>query len=189
MTVDDSSKLSPWLAWGVLSPRRVYVELQKLKAHTSQHEGIHALVYELIWRDYFKFLSSVQGESFFTRQGLRTTPIEYQASTKTLEAWKNGTTGVDFVDAHMRELLKTGWMSNRGRQNVASYLAKTLRLDWLPGAEWFETQLIDEDPENNFGNWQYLAGVGTDPRDRIFNIQRQAEMYDAQGAYRAKWLS
>ncbi len=189
MEFNDSSKLSPWLAWGVLSPRRIYFELQKFRAHTSQHEGIDALVFELIWRDYFKFLSTLQGESFFTRDGLRPTPFEYSTNDKIFEAWTKGQTGEDFVDAHMRELLKTGWMSNRGRQNVASYLAKTLKLDWLPGAEWFESQLIDEDPENNFGNWQYLAGVGTDPRDRVFNIQRQADIYDLERAYRAKWLS
>lgn len=186
---NDSSKLSPWLAWGVLSPRRVYHELQSLKSQTTEHAGIDALVYELIWRDYFKFLSFVQGESFFTREGLRPTPLEYSSNAKTFEAWKTGQTGQDFVDAHMRELFQTGWMSNRGRQNVASYLAKVLKLDWLPGAEWFEAQLIDEDPENNYGNWQYLAGVGTDPRDRVFNVERQAQMYDPAASYQRKWLS
>ena len=88
----------------------------------------------------------------------------------------------------MRELLETGWMSNRGRQNVASFWAKTLQGDWRRGARWFAQQLIDHDPESNWGNWQYLAGVGFDPRDRVFNLERQAELYDPDGAYQRRWL-
>jgi deoxyribodipyrimidine photolyase len=185
---NDSSKLSPWLAWGALSARRVYGELKAFTQIHGPSEGVDGLVYELIWRDYFKFLAKVQGPFFFERQGLRATPPETRCDEGLFEAWRRGETAVDFVDANMRELLHTGWMSNRGRQNVASFLAKTLKLDWTLGAQWFAQKLIDEDPENNYGNWQYVAGVGTDPRDRIFDVNRQASLYDPQGEYQTRWL-
>ena len=92
-----------------------------------------------------------------------------------LKKWKAGATGIDFIDANMIELKTTGWMSNRGRQNVASYLVKDQKVDWRLGAYYFEEMLIDFDCASNWGNWSYLAGVGTDPRDRSFNIQKQAQ--------------
>ncbi len=187
INVDDSSKFSPWLSWGALSPRRIYWELKKYEEVRGKNQGIDALVYELIWRDYFKYLAFIQGESFFKRDGLKSSPFIFKEDPDLFSSWTLGETGEQFVDANMRELLLTGWMSNRGRQNVASYLAKTLQLDWTLGAQWFEEQLIDEDPENNFGNWQYLAGVGTDPRDRIFDVRRQASIYDPNGDYQSRW--
>ena len=95
---------------------------------------------------------------------------------------------MDFIDANMKELVQTGWMSNRGRQNVASYFSKQRKQNWVRGAEFFAKHLVDYDVESNWGNWQYLAGVGADPRDRDFNIQRQAEHYDPDFKYRNKWL-
>jgi deoxyribodipyrimidine photo-lyase len=182
---DDSSKFSSWLAWGCLSQRRVYHELKNLE----QTEGIVALIYELIWRDYFKFLAGLTKEKFFHRDGILDRTLEWNGSPSLCEQWRRGETGEDFVDANMRELRLTGLMSNRGRQNVASFFAKKLRLDWTLGARWFEQQLIDEDPENNWGNWLYLAGVGTDPRDRMFDVKKQAKDYDPSGSYRQKWLN
>ena len=85
-------------------------------------------------------------------------------------------------------LKKTGWMSNRGRQNVASYFAKDMLMDWRIGAAYFESMLIDFDVHSNYGNWMYVSGVGNDPRDRKFNIQLQAKNYDANGAYQKLWL-
>lgn len=185
---DDSSKFSRWLAWGALSPRRIYWELRRLELETGPEEGISSLIYELVWRDYFKFLAYLTKDAFFSKQGLRSTPLEYENDDVQVDAWRQGQTGNDFVDANMRELLSTGWMSNRGRQNVASYFAKTAQLDWTLGAKWFEDQLVDEDPENNWGNWQYISGVGTDPRDRKFDTERQATHYDPEGRYRNIWL-
>ena len=88
----------------------------------------------------------------------------------------------------MIELRETGWMSNRGRQNVASYWAKELKQDWRIGAAYFESMLIDYDVHSNWGNWMYNAGVGNDPRDRVFNIKSQTERYDGQGKFRKLWL-
>lgn len=89
----------------------------------------------------------------------------------------------------MRELAATGFMSNRGRQNVASFLVKDLQLDWRKGAEWFESQLIDHDPCSNYGNWLYVAGLGNDPRgsDRYFNMIKQARDYDPEAKYVLTW--
>ena len=98
-----------------------------------------------------------------------------------------GTTGEPFVDAGMRELRATGWIPNRARQNVASWLARTAGIDWRWGAAWFESQLIDFDVGPNWGNWQYVAGVGNDPRNRVFDVHGQAERYDREGTYRARW--
>ncbi len=104
------------------------------------------------------------------------------------QLWKEGKTGDSFVDANMRELAATGWMSNRGRQNVASYLIHDMQVDWLLGAAYFESQLIDYDPCSNYGNWAYIAGVGNDPRPvRKFNTAKQAQDYDPQRTYRKLW--
>ena len=102
--------------------------------------------------------------------------------------WAEGETYEPFVNANMLELKHTGWMSNRGRQNVASYFAKNLLLDWRMGAAYFEALLLDYDVHSNYGNWMYVAGVGNDPRDRKFNVQFQAERYDPKGAFQKLWL-
>jgi deoxyribodipyrimidine photo-lyase len=88
----------------------------------------------------------------------------------------------------MIELKKTGFMSNRGRQNVASFLSKQMKIDWRWGAEYFEAMLIDYDVHSNYGNWMYNAGVGNDPRDRVFNVRLQAERYDSNSKYQNLWL-
>ncbi len=187
LTRDDSSKFSRWLAWGALSPRYIHDELLRFQAVEGPSPGVDALIYELVWRDYFKFLAELTQEKFFDRDGLG--KFDFVEDSSLFERWKAGECGEEFVDACMRELLLTGWMSNRGRQNVASFLAKIAGLDWTLGAKWFEQNLIDDDPENNWGNWLYLAGVGTDPRNRQFDPKRQAEFYDPLGLYRNKWLS
>jgi len=103
--------------------------------------------------------------------------------------WREGKTGFPLVDANMRELAATGFMSNRGRQNVASFLTKNLGIDWRMGAEWFESVLIDYDACSNWGNWNYTAGVGNDARGfRFFNITKQSLDYDREGKYVKHWL-
>ena len=114
-------------------------------------------------------------------------PQTLQANSKLFESWSQGTTLEPFVNANMIELNKTGWMSNRGRQNVASFLSKNLLLDWRMGAAYFESLLIDYDVHSNYGNWMYVSGVGNDPRDRKFNVRLQAERYDSNGKYQRMW--
>ena len=189
---DDSSKLSPYLSVGALSPRRIFFELKKYERERGANDSTYWLFFELLWRDYFKFISEKWGAVFFGQMSVQSKawkPNENSSdrSRHDFDSWCRGETGDRFVDANMRELNATGWMSNRGRQNVASYLSKTLRVDWRLGASYFEKNLIDYDATSNWGNWSYLAGVGQDGRDRIFNTERQASLYDPSGAYRDKW--
>lgn len=185
---NDSSKFSPWLANGSLSVRRLYHEVLKYEAEIGANESTSWFVFELLWRDYFKFLSIKIGENLFSTNGIAQKKAIWRRDEGVFLDWCRGRTGVDFVDANMREFAATGWMSNRGRQNVASYLSKGLGIDWTLGAAYFEKNLIDSDPESNWGNWLYIAGVGTDPRDRVFNIQHQAQLYDPNRKYQDKWL-
>ena len=104
-----------------------------------------------------------------------------------IQAWCNGKTKHEFINSNMNELNKSGWMSNRGRQNVASYFAKDLKINWIIGAAYFESMLIDYDVHSNYGNWMYVSGVGNDPRDRKFNVRLQAERYDSNGKYQRMW--
>jgi deoxyribodipyrimidine photo-lyase len=189
MNWDDSSKLSPWLSIGALSPRLVYKEIQNYEQSRTKNESTYWLVFELLWRDYFQFNAQKHGARLFGPRGQLSQNNRDNDLALTFEKWRSGNTGDAFVDANMRELAQTGWMSNRGRQNVASYLAKTLGLPWQWGAAYFEAQLIDYDAASNWGNWAYLAGVGQDPRNRQFNTERQAALYDPEGSYRARWLA
>jgi deoxyribodipyrimidine photo-lyase len=127
---------------------------------------------------------------FFLQNGIKTTePHFVPHNSAAFNKWVDGRTGNNFIDANMRELKLTGWMSNRGRQNVASYLCHHLKQDWRWGAAYFEQQLIDYDVCSNWGNWAYLAGVGNDPRgSRVFNIEKQAAEYDPDKAYQKLWL-
>ncbi len=186
---DDSSKLSPWLSLGCISARRIDSELQKYESKICSNESTYWLYFEILWRDYFKLLSVSQDKQLFEISGAQKKQLSFSSSQDSLfKDWCNGETENDFVNANMKELSSSGWMSNRGRQNVASYLAKTLNVDWTWGAGWFEKHLIDYDVESNWGNWAYLAGVSVDPRDRKFNVERQASMYDADRSYRNKFL-
>lgn len=119
---------------------------------------------------------------FFLQTGIKSTDSPSQSNNQELlQKWIEGQTNHDFINANMIELKLTGFMSNRGRQNVASYLCHDLKLDWRYGAAYFEQQLIDYDVCSNWGNWAYLAGVGNDPRgDRYFNIDKQANDYDSK---------
>ena len=187
--LDDSSKFSPWLAHGCLSAREIYWAINEFEQHVRSNESTYWLVFELLWRDYFKFLAEKYQDKLFSLLGLRTNKLPPSlASADDFENWKKGTTQSDFINANMIELAQTGWMSNRGRQNVANYLVKTLGVEWIKGADYFEQKLIDYDCESNWGNWLYQSGRGTDPRDRIFDPELQARNYDADRSYRDKWL-
>jgi deoxyribodipyrimidine photo-lyase len=188
LEADDSSKLSPWLALGCLSPRRVHRAVQRYEAERVANESTYWLIFELLWRDYFQFLSMREGARLFKRSGVGRRVRSWSRDTAAFRAWTEGQTGYPFVDAFMRELAATGFMSNRGRQNVASFLAKDLGVDWRWGASWFERCLVDYDVASNWGNWQYVAGVGTDPRDRRFDVTKQSRDYDPGGAFIKKWV-
>ena len=186
--INYSSKFSAWLANGSLSPRTIYWNVKKFEATYGSNDSTYWMIFELIWRDYFKFISLKHGSHIFKIGGILEKTYDWNQDASLVDQWINGTTSNDFVNANMLELQKTGWMSNRGRQNVASYFSKTLQLDWRIGAAYFEALLIDYDVHSNYGNWMYVSGVGNDPRNRTFNVKLQAERYDSNGAYRKKWL-
>lgn len=188
---DYSSKFSAWLALGCISARSIYAQIQHYEKEIVANESTYWLVFELLWRDYFRFVMKKYGHLFFLQNGIKTSKKNSNRhNAKLFETWKNAQTGNDFINANMLELKLTGFMSNRGRQNVASYLVNDLQLDWRYGAAYFEEQLIDYDVCSNWGNWAYLAGVGNDPREnRAFNIEKQANDYDKNNTYRNLWLN
>jgi len=187
---DYSSKLSPWLSLGCLSPKMIHFELKKYEAERGANKSTYWLFFELLWRDFFRLMGKKYGNAIFQKGGLLGKPIEdLTEDTRVLSLWTQGRTGMPFIDANMKELNATGFMSNRGRQNVASFLVKDLKVNWQMGADYFESQLLDYDPCSNYCNWNYIAGVGNDPReDRYFNILSQAKRYDPQGEYVKHWL-
>ncbi len=185
-----SSRFSPWLAVGSLSPRLIYAEIKRFEAKHGANESTYWLYLELLWRDYFQFVALKAGSALFKAGGIKNSSKRNGFDPERFKHWCEGRTGQPFIDANMRELLATGWMSNRGRQNVASYLVHDLNQDWRAGAAWFEAQLIDYDPASNYGNWNYIAGIGNDPREnRRFNPEKQAKQYDPDGSYQNLWLS
>lgn len=164
----------------------------------GENDGTAAVRFELLWRDYMRLCARKFGTKLFEIEGFRGkkdkqwqmvysgTPSEAQEK---LHRFLIGQTGIGLIDASQREIFLTGYTSNRARQNVANFLAKTLHMDWRLGAEWYECMLIDYDTASNWGNWQYVSGVGNDPRDgRIFNPIKQALDYDSKGKYLKTWI-
>ena len=185
-----SSKFSPWLALGCISARTIYFEIKKYETLFGSNSSTYWLIFELMWRDYFRFMFKKHQTKFFISSGIKENKkMNTNANATLIAYWINGNTSSDFINANMIELKLTGFMSNRGRQNVASYFCNELNLDWRIGAAYFEQQLIDYDVSSNWGNWAYIAGVGNDPRGhRFFNIEKQANEYDKKMEYRNLWL-
>ncbi|PWN53911.1 cryptochrome [Violaceomyces palustris] len=204
---DYSTKMAGALAHGLISPRLIAKKAEELDRETGAgpKAGGYWIIFELLWRDYFYFVGSKFGSSLFTLGGIEER-IDAKSARAKADGWKasqrlddvrdpfvrwcRSKTGVPMIDANMRELVETGFMSNRGRQNVASFLTKDLGWNWMHGAEFFEAYLIDYDPGSNWGNWQYVAGVGNDPRSsRQFNPIKQGKDYDADARYVKAWLA
>ncbi|TGJ88101.1 hypothetical protein E0Z10_g704 [Xylaria hypoxylon] len=218
--VDYSTKLSGYLAQGCITARQIHEELLNFENGADQkyadtdgygqgeNEGTQAIRFELLWRDYMRLCTRKFKAKLFYRSGFRNDhshkwktggkvdtdlAIPSQSSgdvSTTMKRILAGTTGQSLIDASSRELIHTGYTSNRARQNVASFLAKHLNIDWRYGAEWYEFMLVDYDVNSNWSNWQYVAGVGNDPRGeaRIFNPVKQAFDYDKDGEYVRCWL-
>jgi deoxyribodipyrimidine photo-lyase len=144
-------------------------------------------VFELLWRDFFNFLFVRYGRKMFLVGGFANYRWSWKKDMVLFKLWKEGRTGHPLVDANMRELAATGFMSNRGRQNVASFLTQNLGVDWRLGAEYFEAMLNDYDVHSNWANWLFAAGI-TGQRINVFNITKQSNDYDPQGKYIKHWL-
>lgn len=185
--VDDSTKFSPWLARGSLSAPQIDKTLKAFEAEHGANDSTYWIYFELLWRDYFRLLHLKYGRLLYRASGLKGNS-EPGHNPQGFARWRRGETGEALIDAGMRELAATGYLSNRMRQIVASYLIFDLKGDWRAGAAWFEAQLVDYDVYSNQGNWLYIAGYGTDPRGgRRFNTAKQADEHDADGAYRRLW--
>jgi len=184
-----STKFSPWLACGALSARQIHAALQVHEAWAGASDGSRWIVFELLWREHFRLLHRRHGRALYRARGLSNLPAPPHHAAA-FARWRQGNTGEPLVDAGMRELAATGYLSNRLRQVVASFLIHDLACDWRAGAAWFESTLVDFDVHSNQGNWLYIAGRGTDPRGgRRFNVEKQTRDHDADGAYRALWLT
>lgn len=181
--MDYSSKLSPWMALGCLSPRTIYWEVKRYEKEVKRNISTWWLVFEVVWRDYFKFLGLRFGDKMFAEGGIRDRDTDWKYDRELLDRWRWGQTGIPFVDAHMRQLNQTGFMSNRGRVNCASFLTRDYQIDWRWGAAWFETQLLDYDVCSNWLNWNTQA-------TEIYytNPVHQGMKYDEKGEYVRDWL-
>ena len=184
-----SSRLSPWLANGALSPRRVVAELRRHEAQYGQNESTRALWHSLLWREFLRRTLMHRGSALFRRDGLKATAGAPRQRDARFDTWAQGRTGVPLVDACLRELAATGYLSGPGRQIAATYLIADLQQDWRHGAAWFEEHLLDYDPASNWGNWAYLASVtGAAHYRQQANMLRLARRYDPDAAYVSLWL-
>lgn len=184
---DYSSKFSPWLASGSLSARTIYAELKRYEEVRGANESTYWLVFELMWRDFFRFSALAWGTRLFHLWGPTGTIVSgkmWRDEPAQFHAWATGTTGYPFVDANMIELAATGFMSNRGRQNVASFFTKDMSHDWRHGAEWMEALLLDHSCPENFGNWNAIAHS----ERNYFLIPKQGREYDPEARYIKHWL-
>ena len=186
--MDYSTKFSPWLANGCLSPGQIIQVLRKYEQQVESNDSTYWIYFELLWREYFQYYAEKYSARLFAFSGINNRRPKTSFYPQRFKKWCTGSTPYPIVNACMKQLNSTGYMSNRGRQLVASCLVHELGLDWRYGAAYMEQQLIDYDMASNWGNWQYLAGVGSDPRGhRQFNLAKQTETYDPKGLFIDQW--
>jgi len=185
--LDSSTKFSPYLACGAISPRTVYKILKKEEEKTFSSKSSYWIYFELLWRDFFHMVMLQSKNKLFLKTGLKNIDFNFNTNKKSIESVLHGNTGVDIIDASTKELTSTGWLSNRNRQLLASYWTKNLGLDFRIGAKWFEDLLIDYSPASNWGNWAYIAYVGNDKRYNVFDPEEQSKFYGGN-TYINKWL-
>lgn len=181
--MDYSSKFSPWMALGSLSPRKIYWQVKEYEQQVKKNISTWWLIFEVVWRDFFKYTALREGNKIFLEGGFKQRAVDWSYEEALLKRWQWGKTGIPFVDAHMRQLNQTGFMSNRGRVNCASFLTRDYKIDWRWGAAWFESQLLDYDVCSNWLNWsiQALEIWYTNP-------VHQSLKYDKEAVYIKKWL-
>lgn len=188
-----TSRLSPHIHFGEISPRQLW---HSVKMWADQAGGARvskeadAYLRQLGWREFAYYLLSHFPHTAEAPLRLEFEAFPWRVDEESLQAWKEGMTGYSLVDAGMRELRETGWMHNRVRMVVASFLVKDLLIPWFEGARWFWENLVDADLANNTLGWQWVAGCGADaaPFFRIFNPVKQGEKFDSEGRYVRKWV-
>ena len=190
---ENSTKFSAWLANGSLSARQVIAALVEFEEEHERSDSSYWIFFELLWREYFFWYALFYQKDLFRFSGIQQRRPLCSFYPDRFKGWTDASTPYPLVNACMTQLNQTGYMSNRGRQIVASCFVNELELDWRYGAAYFETQLIDYDVGANWGNWQYLAGVGADPRSndnggRHFDLVKQQQRFDPKGEFIRQWL-
>ncbi len=193
LDLEGTSKLSPYLRFGLLSIREAFAQAQLaiLQAGDSHQRGeAQTWMDELVWREFYTMILFHQPQVLNGPYRPEYQHINWRDAPDDLQAWQAGQTGYPVVDACMRQLAQTGWMHNRGRMITASFLTKDLLINWQEGESWFMHNLIDSDPAANNGGWQWSAGTGTDaaPYFRIFNSVIQGGKFDPDGDFIAQWV-
>ncbi len=191
LSEEGTSRLSPYLRFGMLSARQAVVAAISAIAGAPDEVGRQAAetwLNELVWREFY--LQVLYHFPYVRQRNFRSGEVRWVNNPEHFEAWKAGRTGYPLVDAAMRQLVQSGWMHNRGRMVTASFLTKDLLIDWRWGEGWFMQHLVDGDPALNNGGWQWTAGTGTDavPYFRILNPVSQSQKHDPQGVYIRHWL-
>ena len=183
-----SSQWSPWLASGCVSARSLAARLRQYEREHGSNDSTKRLYTELLWRDFFHAYSRFYGSRLFHFGGIADRKPLTTFYPQRFMQWRTGTTPWPLVNAAMHELCETGYTSNRSRQILASCLVNEYQCDWRAGAWWFQHQLIDHDVASNWGNWQYIAGVGADTRGgRHFDLEKQTRLYDPDQTFIQRW--
>ncbi len=184
----NSTKFSFWLAHGCLSPVQIFYALKQFESVNGESESSYWIYFELLWREYFYWYAHKYQSKLYAFSGISKKSPKTSFYPARFNQWRYGTTRYPIVNACMKSLKATGYLSNRGRQIAASCLVNELEVDWRYGAAWFEHCLIDYEVASNWGNWQYIAGVGADPRGgRHFHLAKQTEIYDPHSIFINHW--
>lgn len=189
-SVDGTSLMSRFLRTGAISIRTIYQKIEDQVDFQKKTSGVDTYISELAWRDFYNMIYHFHPDSKNKEMVEKYRGIPWNNDDDLLKKWKEGQTGFPLIDAAMRQLNETGWMHNRLRMAVASFLTKDLLMDWREGERYFSERLVDYDPASNIGGWQWAASTGTDPVPyfRVFNPTRQSERFDPHGRFIKEWL-
>jgi deoxyribodipyrimidine photo-lyase len=187
---DGTSRLSPYLRFGMLSPRRAFAAAFARARERGGGAGVQKWIDELVWREFYVSILDANPHVANGAQRRELDGLRWNDDPAAFAAWREGRTGYSFVDAAMRQLAEVGWVHNRARMVVASFLSKDLLLDWRLGERFFYQRLVDGDPASNNGGWQWAASTGTDaqPWFRVFNPVLQGRKFDPDGAYVRRYV-
>lgn len=188
---DISTCFSPWLSIGCISPKLIYRELCHFEEEIGKNDSTYQIYYSLLLRDYFRLIAKKYGNRIFQFNGIRKADI-LEELTDDVEKFRQvqyARTGIPIIDAIVRELNATGFLSSRARTILAGFIVYDLKINWLIGAEFFESKLIDYDTASNYGNWQHLTGIGADNKhEKHINVISQSKKFDVNAEYITKWL-
>ncbi len=183
-----TSNISPYVSLGCLSPKRVYAEISTVH-DSSVKEGVNQFINQLMYRDFLRLQGKKHGNNIFKVSGIKNKSTTWEDNPDFRFKILNGKTGIPIIDAICRNLIANGNITNRSRKILASFIVNDLKLNWLFGAELFESYLLDYDPCSNYVNWNYFAGIDNDNRERpAYNVIREGLKYDTAGDYIKKWV-